>query len=272
MSHSAHMAQEIDHVFFQRARLAVELKQNTTDVWQWLTDVSATHFTDGYDEAEEHAKAFKEALAEIKKLYPANDQKLAGIETSFDSFYKTGKRMANAYINEGIEGGNKVMEEFDKVGEDIQERVTSLKGVSEKELEKNLDEISSDLSFAKFANLVALLIAIVIGLLAAALIARMIVVPIKGVVVMLKDIAEGEGDLTKRLEVSSQDEVGELAERSNETAGRISDLIKRSDLNVSEGKEIIGKTGQMLEDIINNVNIHISFMINNNIVIFHKLR
>ena len=40
---------------------------------------------------------------------------------------------------------------------------------------------------------------------------RSVTGPINRTVIMLKDIAEGEGDLTKRLEIIKRDEVGELA-------------------------------------------------------------
>ncbi|WP_028580991.1 methyl-accepting chemotaxis protein [Desulfogranum japonicum] len=53
-----------------------------------------------------------------------------------------------------------------------------------------------------------------------------IVRPIRGTVDMLKDIAEGEGDLTKRLEVTSQDEIGELAKWFNEFMEKLQSLIK----------------------------------------------
>jgi len=43
---------------------------------------------------------------------------------------------------------------------------------------------------------------------------------------MLKDIAEGEGDLTKRLEIKNNDEVGILALWFNVFIGRLQDIIK----------------------------------------------
>ena len=46
----------------------------------------------------------------------------------------------------------------------------------------------------------------------------------------LADIAEGEGDLTRRLEVTSQDEVGQLAEKFNVFVDRLRQMMK----NVSE--------------------------------------
>jgi methyl-accepting chemotaxis protein len=55
------------------------------------------------------------------------------------------------------------------------------------------------------------LAATVIGIVLAVAITRMVTRPVRNVVDMLKDIAQGEGDLTKRLNVQSQDEIGELA-------------------------------------------------------------
>ena len=49
--------------------------------------------------------------------------------------------------------------------------------------------------------------------------------PINNVVSMLKDIAEGEGDLTKRIEVKSKDEIGELATWFNTFVDKIHGVI-----------------------------------------------
>lgn len=53
-----------------------------------------------------------------------------------------------------------------------------------------------------------------------------IVRPIQGTVDMLKDIAEGEGDLTKRLEITSQDEIGDMGHWFNEFMEKLQEVIK----------------------------------------------
>ena len=53
--------------------------------------------------------------------------------------------------------------------------------------------------------------AVLLGLISAVLSTRVIVGPIKRVAASLKDIAEGEGDLTVRLDIQSKDEIGNLA-------------------------------------------------------------
>jgi methyl-accepting chemotaxis protein len=50
--------------------------------------------------------------------------------------------------------------------------------------------------------------------------------PIKGTVDMLKDIAEGEGDLTKRLEVATQDEIGDMGRWFNVFMDKLQGVIK----------------------------------------------
>jgi len=49
-----------------------------------------------------------------------------------------------------------------------------------------------------------------VGIVIALLISRAILLPVRNCVNLLKDISEGEGDLTKRLPVDSKDEIGQL--------------------------------------------------------------
>ena len=73
------------------------------------------------------------------------------------------------------------------------------------------------------------IIIIVAGVIIAAvvlLIARTIVRPINAAVSGLKDIAQGEGDLTMRLEATTRDEVGELARWFNTFVEKLQGIIK----------------------------------------------
>jgi len=74
------------------------------------------------------------------------------------------------------------------------------------------------------------------------LVAGGIVKPIIGVTVTLKDISEGEGDLTRSVIISSKDEVGELAKYFNKTLEKIKGLVL-----------IIKKQAHVLSDIGNDL-------------------
>jgi len=60
---------------------------------------------------------------------------------------------------------------------------------------------------------------------AAVVLARSLTKPIITVTDTLRDIAEGEGDLTKQLAVASKDEIGDLALYFNQTIGNIKNLV-----------------------------------------------
>jgi len=68
-------------------------------------------------------------------------------------------------------------------------------------------------------------ISIVISLLAALVFSFSITKPITTVVNTLKDISEGEGDLTKVICVNANDEIGSLAHYFNLTMGKIKNLV-----------------------------------------------
>ncbi|WZL72274.1 methyl-accepting chemotaxis protein [Clostridiaceae bacterium 35-E11] len=75
--------------------------------------------------------------------------------------------------------------------------------------------------------------------------ARIISKPIIKTSDMLKDIAEGEGDLTKRLTVYSKDEIGELANNFNLFVDRIQNLvthIKNTAHTIAESSEELSAT------------------------------
>ena len=75
--------------------------------------------------------------------------------------------------------------------------------------------------------------------------------PIKHTVDLVKDIAEGEGDLTKRLQVDNKDELGELALWFNTFVEKLQGIISRvgdttSSLNTS-AEELTTTAGSMTE-------------------------
>jgi methyl-accepting chemotaxis protein len=71
------------------------------------------------------------------------------------------------------------------------------------------------------AGVILLLAGIVIALL----IGRSVSKPINIAVRALKDISEGEGDLTKRMEINSKDELGDLARYFNKMVAKIEELV-----------------------------------------------
>jgi len=76
------------------------------------------------------------------------------------------------------------------------------------------------------------------------LFARSIVKPIQKVNLTLKDISEGEGDLTKRIESHSNDEVGDLAIYFNLTLEKIKHLVK----SIKNETDKLSEVGHQMAD------------------------
>ncbi|MDR0456288.1 MAG: methyl-accepting chemotaxis protein [Treponema sp.] len=81
---------------------------------------------------------------------------------------------------------------------------------------------------ANYVTVIAIvLVMITIIILAVFAVSVWIVRPIQFLAERLKDISEGEGDLTKYLEIKSSDEIGDLAGYFNKTLESINTLIRR---------------------------------------------
>lgn len=78
---------------------------------------------------------------------------------------------------------------------------------------------------AKTASIIGTLIALIVGIVITRLIVIGIVNPILRTNLILKDIANGQGDLTKRLAVNSTDEIGQLSGHFNNFMNKLQSVI-----------------------------------------------
>jgi len=85
------------------------------------------------------------------------------------------------------------------------------------------------------------------GLVAAFFIGRSIAKPLNDVAFTLKDIAEGEGDLTHEIIIHTKDEIGDLAKYFNETLGKIKNMV----VNIRKDAHLMSQTGDNLATNMN---------------------
>jgi predicted PurR-regulated permease PerM len=113
----------------------LDMKYNIAQVQQWLTDISATRgaegFDDGFGEAENYSKEVAKNISSLKSYKSFMNSSeyssiVSSIESNFANFYRVGKQMANIYIKEGPDGGNKFMGTFDEQAEAMQNSLQKL--------------------------------------------------------------------------------------------------------------------------------------------------
>lgn len=88
------------------------------EVQQFLTDVAATHDPAAYAQADAAAQAYAEASQVVRTILgrehnSAHLQALDRMDADFKAFHASGRTMAEAYVRDGIEAGNRLMKGSD---------------------------------------------------------------------------------------------------------------------------------------------------------------
>ena len=232
------------------ALTAKDIAFHVVQVQQFLTDVSATHDTGVLKEAEDSAQAFRQNIAKFREMYRVkNDQeslrKLEDLESSFNSYYETGKTMANAYVNQGIEAGNILMEDFDKTSIAITSIVEEFVKQQTDEASAMTGNVQKSIGQIMVVLLVISLITIVSGFLIAWYITSSVVRPLIRAVDVSNSIANG--DLTVKIESDSNDETGQLLNSMKNMVANLKKLIadiKETSSNMASASEQLSASSE----------------------------
>ncbi len=98
------------------------------------------------------------------------------------------------------------------------------------------------------------LIILVIIVLSTFFVAGSMIQPLNGVVAALKNIAQGEGDLTVRLPVTGNDEITDMAEYFNQTISKIGTSIRQVGVNSNTMEEIGDELASNMTETASAVN------------------
>ena len=172
--------------------------------------------------ADEDADTVTAALRSIEEKTGFSPERRNQVSALSESFAGIHARSKSLYSD--------MIEHPDSMTADTQHAIAALAG-DNKQMESSLGELRNGLAKDFQAELdivtlwserqrtfgmLVLLIAVVCGGgVSALVIERFIAAPLRQLTSRLKDIAEGEGDLTKRLELTSHDELGETARSFN---------------------------------------------------------
>lgn len=227
--------------------LSKDIQYSVTQVQQWLTDISATRgldgLNDGFDVASTYAKSFREQIKQINDIDPDNASRYQEMAALFEKYYSAGQKMAKTYIEQGPQGGNKMMAQFDTLAASLVDK-----------LEPFLEEISQNTSnniannearAASLKNIVILASGfILITLLICFYLVHSSIRSIEKLGETIWNIADGDGDLTQTVVVTNSDEVGHVAEGFNRFIGVIRGMV----VTVVDTSEQLSKNAESSSD------------------------
>jgi methyl-accepting chemotaxis protein len=207
-----------------------ELKIAVLQIQQWLTDISATRaldgLNDGIDVATENYQLAKALLIELKSLDLENVAKYARIESDLDDYFSVGKSMANAYIEQGPVGGNKLMGEFDVAAETINNHVEEVLTSAKLRHQVQIHEERVYASDIQYSTVIFSLVSLVFLGFLLVLVKTSILNPLHKLGEMARNLAGSSGDLSLRLDDSRSDELGKLGSDINKFIAKTQDTIK----------------------------------------------
>lgn len=227
---------------------AHELKLTVVQVQQWLTDISATRgrdgLNDGFDEAQANAEKFKTLIDELQILDHAHADQYQAMLPVFEAYFITGKRMAQAYIDEGPTGGNKLMAEFDKVAADMGSEVDNFLSTTVKRVENSVTEQTQEAASIR-TTLITTSLIILAGLGIMFIIMARALAQLPAIAGKL-----ASGDLTFTVDVQRQDEVGQIMNSLHGVRERLLGMVSQ----LGGATESLSSTASTLTAASNNTN------------------
>lgn len=216
----------------EMALVAKDMEREVVQTQQWLQDVAATRGEDGLDDgfkqAEASRKSFLEALGRFEAyLRSLGDtvtaEEARGAGALFESYYDTGVKMAQAYVDDGPAGGNPMMPAFDDASQRLQKAMQVLVRKATDAMAQEVAGVAAETErLRELAVALAVLVIVLSGVFGWA-IARSIRRPLNSAVRALGRVAQG--DLSSPIDARGNDELAQLMRTLADTQGALRRVV-----------------------------------------------
>jgi len=207
------------------------------------------------EEAGALAKAMEQTFEDMAAVNPRKATEIAAIQQSFSDYFTAASNMSAGMI-EGSLGGEKLQalaQEMKTALDALHTSLSEFRATSYATFTRGIEEADQAAQQALVAGLIIGIVVLVSLLVATPLVISMITGNLAQVIASLKTMAAGGGDLTRRLESRSNDELGELAQWFNrfveQLQGVVSDLKNAGTQLSASASEIAIVTSESSEHV-----------------------
>jgi methyl-accepting chemotaxis protein len=206
-----------------------DMQVDVIQVQQFLTDASATHHRDSFDDAEKYHLDFGAKLKLARDLFGRFDSPedmtrvnkiraaLEPMDKAFETYDQIGVKMANVYIAKGTDAGNVEMEKFDPVADGLSKNMDDILGDAKALVDSQMTAgVSAGASAIADARVMTLRVGgwVVFGLFVAMaslwMLLSFVARPMRRLAADIRQLSSG--DLTLQVsETGRGDEIGEIA-------------------------------------------------------------
>ena len=208
-----------------------DVRMSIIQIQQFLTDVGVTADEGGYSEARQHRDGAIQSLKQLAQQHPSIGKELAALTPQVEKLYAVGEQMTHAYIEQGREAGNIIMQRpgsgFDATSERLSADLDTISGTvvdESMEVMSGLQQLTH--SSIEMVSVFSMVVVFFFGLLMWSLYHRIIPRLDELNQAMIK-MSSGEGDLSTSLNVAGDCEIGTLASSFNRFADKIHTLVRQ---------------------------------------------
>ena len=263
------------------AEMANKTKTCIQEVWQWLTDISATQGMDGLDDgfanAEKSKNNFDETIKKmLGKLEEAGDtegiQLIGVLNDRFSKFYDVGKEMAKAYVDGGPKEGNPHMAAFDGAAETMLETLDQFVSKYQGNLSNSLAAMDISVTWLVRFMIGTSIAMLLIFAIVAWMMIRSTTGPLNRVITGLagaseqvssfasqsagasQALAEGASEQAASLEetASSLEEMANMNRQNSDNAEQAENLVRETITLAEQGGAAMGRMGDAISEIKNS--------------------
>ncbi len=218
----------IRDIHFPILQLATENQTNLKNIEAILLSAVMAGEVDDIDSIKLTVDEMEKNFSTLKTLDLSNLSKIGQSERLLKAYLKDARGASTAVIEE-LDTASSLGDLKKKSLNAITNHLNGYQASSYQNFASTIDEVKADSDSAVSMGIVIALITIVLLVLVALAIAKLVEKNVCGVAESLKDIAQGEGDLTKRIAVGHQgkDEVSMLIHWFNTFVGKLQSTISQ---------------------------------------------
>lgn len=200
--------------------------------------------------AQQAYNTISQQLAELKQLKPDQTAKIDSIRQSLDSYFELSKTLSVSMIDGTADFaaiGQKA-ERKNALQQTIANDLKDFRDASLAQFTQTFDDANTSAENAITMGLIIGLITISVLLTVSFSVVYMITSSLNEITTSLKSIAEGEGDLTLRIEQKNNDETGELVYWFNHFVGKLHTTIGEVISLINPLAEVSQQLNQVISD------------------------
>ena len=206
-------------------------------------------------QADEAANAVGASLQSVQEHTEFNPERRKEASALLRNFEDISARSRSAYAavldNKGTLS-ERTQSELASLAKDNEQLEASLHEMREKlskDFRAELDAVTESSSWQRTLGIVLFLVTALCTVVLTLMIERQVSGPLRRVTSLLRNVAEGEGDLTKRIPITSQDEIGELSHWFNTFMEKLHGIVTQVAENaqqVASASEELSSTNQQI--------------------------